>query len=911
MRSICFDRHSTRVTPLWVTRVALFLAASIGVLLSAGCFGGRTGSPTAGLPEAIPAAHPIQAPLDSDYLARFLIFSGLSEQSAAEERQLLLDHPQSLTKKEFQDQAGAWAKRMETMLGGTLSKADRRLMHAQGRVLLSFAALRKKEFKKALALSRAILEAPRLSPQLYQWALSVQAITQTLAWDATAQEPESGQEPEATLRPSLFARDFNSLHTLLCNQLCDTPGWATLAAEEATVLSQSGFTKHILSSAQFAAAGALRPAWVGGLLGERKALKDRGAEADSSDEALAKTPDGQPSAAGLPTSSFSKDLRRMKALMDAQRIPDASRLARKVTAFVKAPTGRSGKEEPLQFCDSTFIYAQYVLAQANRFAQNKTAFLQHQQRLVDLLETQRLACSSASFDMDSESFEAFLINARLWLARLLWEQSKPKEAATHANFALSEAEKHKLWDLYLEAAQVLIGRVGFETLLPADNLKILLTLEKKIPEIENPEFALWVHSRKGLFLFLDAQFADAARTFSQLESLPGLEAGNKAFAQYWKGRSLKALKQDRLAENSFLSTGLSEPLGLFDALSGQILGLQSGRVSSPLLSPFAQPWPKELDRWISLKSNVPFVLFRPFVWIRDNLTGAQEVNGGPDDRASRLAFQDGLSNAILLATSIRASGRFSGFEAYSEFLRESDEPVVRLLKSEIVWLKNRYQSMAKNAAIIAPPPGHEKIAWLLYTVGDYVNAILFVGSLRDKVVFETEETSFFYFIFYPRPFVREMQQAAAKCKVDVDLLYAVARQESLFQTTARSPVGAVGLLQLMPATAKRVLNAHFKGDFAQPDTIDLTNAETNTLAGACYLADLLERYQGNVIFAVAAYNAGEGQVDKWIAGRNKLKDIPLFMEFIPYAETKKYVQRVMRNYYNMKWIYALPEPGAF
>jgi soluble lytic murein transglycosylase-like protein len=56
-------------------------------------------------------------------------------------------------------------------------------------------------------------------------------------------------------------------------------------------------------------------------------------------------------------------------------------------------------------------------------------------------------------------------------------------------------------------------------------------------------------------------------------------------------------------------------------------------------------------------------------------------------------------------------------------------------------------------------------------------------------------------------------------------------------------------------------------------------------------------------FAVAAYNAGEAAVDKWVSTRQKLEDVPFFIEFIPYAETKNYVQKVLRNYYNIKWIY--------
>jgi soluble lytic murein transglycosylase len=117
-------------------------------------------------------------------------------------------------------------------------------------------------------------------------------------------------------------------------------------------------------------------------------------------------------------------------------------------------------------------------------------------------------------------------------------------------------------------------------------------------------------------------------------------------------------------------------------------------------------------------------------------------------------------------------------------------------------------------------------------------------------------------------------------------------------------VGAVGLMQLLPTTAQRVLKQLPEFQNGQP--FDLTDPKTNTLAGACYLRDLLGRYNNNLAHAVAAYNAGENAVDKWISRRQKIADMPYFIEFIPFAETKTYVQRVLRNYYNIKWIYQEP-----
>jgi soluble lytic murein transglycosylase-like protein len=107
--------------------------------------------------------------------------------------------------------------------------------------------------------------------------------------------------------------------------------------------------------------------------------------------------------------------------------------------------------------------------------------------------------------------------------------------------------------------------------------------------------------------------------------------------------------------------------------------------------------------------------------------------------------------------------------------------------------------------------------------------------------------------------------------VDPRFIHAVIQQESRYQTRALSHAGAQGLMQLMPATAKR-----FGCD-------DVNDPESNIKAGTKYLSWLLKRFEGNVELALAGYNAGEGAVDKY-------KGIP------PYQETQNYVVKIVANY---------------
>lgn len=133
----------------------------------------------------------------------------------------------------------------------------------------------------------------------------------------------------------------------------------------------------------------------------------------------------------------------------------------------------------------------------------------------------------------------------------------------------------------------------------------------------------------------------------------------------------------------------------------------------------------------------------------------------------------------------------------------------------------------------------------------------------------------------PRPEIMQaLQRAADRHKLDYGLLYAVAEAESGFDTDAVSPKGAVGLMQLMPATASQY---GVPGSDATLQS-NLRRLELNVDAGSRYLRALMDRYDGNLELTLAAYNAGEGAVQR--AG-NRIPD---------YEETRTYVRRIMETY---------------
>jgi soluble lytic murein transglycosylase len=142
---------------------------------------------------------------------------------------------------------------------------------------------------------------------------------------------------------------------------------------------------------------------------------------------------------------------------------------------------------------------------------------------------------------------------------------------------------------------------------------------------------------------------------------------------------------------------------------------------------------------------------------------------------------------------------------------------------------------------------------------------------------------------FPTPKQSMFSRYAKARDVDASLLYALARQESAMYERAQSPVGASGLMQLMPATAAHT--AQKLGE-TPPSPNALTNADTNVRLGSAYIKGLLDQYDGNRVLAAAAYNAGPGRVRKW-RRESTGQPVDLWVENIPYKETRNYVQNVM------------------
>lgn len=144
---------------------------------------------------------------------------------------------------------------------------------------------------------------------------------------------------------------------------------------------------------------------------------------------------------------------------------------------------------------------------------------------------------------------------------------------------------------------------------------------------------------------------------------------------------------------------------------------------------------------------------------------------------------------------------------------------------------------------------------------------------------------------YKKEYNEYVEKYSIQYGVDENLVYSIIKNESKFDSNAVSTSEAKGLMQIMDNTVKDIANGI---DEMEYDNIDIFDPETNIHLGVNYLSELLEKY-GNVPLAVAAYNAGIGNVDKWIQN-GVLDENGTDIENIPFKETNLYVRKVLRDY---------------
>lgn len=190
-------------------------------------------------------------------------------------------------------------------------------------------------------------------------------------------------------------------------------------------------------------------------------------------------------------------------------------------------------------------------------------------------------------------------------------------------------------------------------------------------------------------------------------------------------------------------------------------------------------------------------------------------------------------------------------------------------------------------------------SWLNYRKEKKSLSIVQARDELEKMNVKPPLMSAVYKLAYPLYLVKEINIAGEKLGIDSYLIASIIREESYYNEHAKSATGATGLMQLMPLTANYMSS---KLNEEVDKLADLEDERTNIYLGCNYLKYLKERFNNNDLMVVAAYNGGEGSVNKWMKN-NKYNDMDEFIEEIPYKETKNYVKKVFRTYHMYKKIY--------
>lgn len=184
---------------------------------------------------------------------------------------------------------------------------------------------------------------------------------------------------------------------------------------------------------------------------------------------------------------------------------------------------------------------------------------------------------------------------------------------------------------------------------------------------------------------------------------------------------------------------------------------------------------------------------------------------------------------------------------------------------------------------LRPQTVHLGMRWGWYDVS--------IATATQQRIFED------YTLLYPRPYDDVVGNAAQIARLPRELVYGVLRQESLYRSDAVSSAGAMGLLQLLPDTARSTAR---RWDRRSPGRADLLKPEVNAVLGAAHLRELHDRFNGKTPIALAGYNAGPNAALRWLPDEPRAIDV--WIENIPYNETRTYVQRILWHSLVFSWL---------
>jgi soluble lytic murein transglycosylase len=192
-----------------------------------------------------------------------------------------------------------------------------------------------------------------------------------------------------------------------------------------------------------------------------------------------------------------------------------------------------------------------------------------------------------------------------------------------------------------------------------------------------------------------------------------------------------------------------------------------------------------------------------------------------------------------------------------------------------------------------------------HAYSDTVRILQLYKNFKTKIG-EKELSYDFWKNFYPPAYDKTIRDISKNLGVSPYFVQGLIRQESLFNAKVQSRAGAIGLMQIMPKTGRSL---HANSNMTEPFKTDiLFDPGTNIQLGIQYIHQLKNRFKKNKTHVLISYNAGPHNLKKWLTRFKHINDPDVFIESIPYPETRKYVKKVLRNYGIYKTLYTDMQP---
>ncbi|MBE9567954.1 MAG: transglycosylase SLT domain-containing protein [Proteobacteria bacterium] len=268
-------------------------------------------------------------------------------------------------------------------------------------------------------------------------------------------------------------------------------------------------------------------------------------------------------------------------------------------------------------------------------------------------------------------------------------------------------------------------------------------------------------------------------------------------------------------------------------------------------------------------------------------------------RARAFLETDEVDKAQELFSGLSTKRSFYGYLAadkVNSLYQLADNPIAVTIE-EIDQLKNQKEFRVAFELMILERKNEAKLQWWHAVRSSDKDEIIIAAKLAQR--WQWHEIAIFTVakakhwddveMRFPLSFADKIQQNSAKNNLNPALIFGLVRRESAFNEDAHSPVGARGLMQIMPKTGRQIAR-HFKERWRGGNS--LYNPDMNIRYGAYYYQKLLTQFDGHYALALAAYNAGPSKVKKWLP-EDKSMPADIWIETIPYKETREYVSAVL------------------